>query len=122
MSAKNIILVIPSRLLRGLLERALGKVENLVVVEAISDPEFLPDTVWETDIDWVVISSEGCLGLLKWFDEFANSHPSICIIALTAKGSSVNINWLNNSNEEIRDISLEELIILLKAGRKYQLA
>jgi len=120
MSAKNIILVFPSRLLRGLLERALGKAENIVVVGAISDPEVLPNTVWETDIDWVVISSEGCLGLPKWLDEFANSHPSVCIIALTAKGSSVNINWLNNSDEEIRDISLEELITLLEAGRKCQ--
>ena len=66
MSAKNIILVIPSRLLRGLLNRALGKAENLVVVETISHPEFLPNTVWETDIDWIILSSDDCHGLPEW--------------------------------------------------------
>jgi len=120
MSTKNIILVIPSRLMRGLLKRALNKAENLVVVETISDPEFLPNTLWEKDIDWIIVSSEDCHGLPEWIDEFVNSHPTVCIIALTAKGTSVNINWLNNTDEEIRDISLEELLTLLEAGSKCQ--
>jgi len=120
MSAKNIILVIPSRLLRDMLTRALGKAENLVVVETISDPKLLPDAIKQRDIDWVVASSEGCQGVPDWIDEYANAHPSVCFIALTAKDSSVNIIWLNNHNEEIRDISLEELIRVLESGSKCQ--
>jgi len=120
MPIKKIILVIQSRLFREMLNRALGKVENLIIVQEISDPELLPEAIEQKNIDWVVIFSEQCHVIPDWVDEFISSHPTVCLIDLTVKGNRINLRWLNNPDEEIEDISLEELITLLETVSKCQ--
>ena len=120
MPIKKIILVIQSRLFREMLNRALGKVENLIIVQEISDPELLPEAIEQKNIDWVVIFSEQCHVIPDWVDEFISFYPTVCLIDLTVKGNRINLRWLNNPDEEIEDISLEELITLLETVSKCQ--
>jgi len=120
MSIKKIILVIQSRLFREMLNRALGKVENLIIVQEINSPELLPEAIEQTNIDWVVIYSEQCHVIPDWVDEFVSFHPTVCLIDLTMKGNRINLRLLNNPDEKIEDISLKELITLLEEGRKCQ--
>ena len=112
----KIVLANQSKLLREMLSRVLGKLEDFVVVQEIGNPSLLAEVLDQDNIDWVLFSSTHHVGKLEWIDDLIHSHPSVCFADIALDRSQVTFTWLNNPDTKVIDLSLEEFIAILEAG------
>lgn len=116
--AQRIILVNSSRLLRELLHTVLGKAEHLQVVREVSAQDELPSAIDQLEAEWLVISLPFDKGIPNWVDDYISNHPLMRLLAVSTDSSEVKLKWLESREENLEDLSLNDLIHILKSDRK----
>ncbi len=111
---QRIILVNSSRLLREMLHVIFGKTEHLQVVREVSDQEELPSAIEEFEAEWLVISLPLDKGVPNWVDQYISKHPFIRFLAVSTDSSKVKMKWLEPHEENLDDLSLNDLIHILE--------
>jgi DNA-binding NarL/FixJ family response regulator len=114
MPEKEIVLANGSRLLREMLKRVLFKSENLKIVHEVTDQKELPEIIDTTNPEWVILSLSFDNGVPDWVDAYMAAHPSVRFIALAADGSKIKMKWLEVHEQEIKGLSLDDLIQILE--------
>lgn len=109
------------RLWRDLLSHAIEKAPGLQVVGKISNISKLYSFVEQFQPNWVIISLPSNGHIPRIIRKFLNLHPSITILAISQDGAHVKIKSSAFREREIVNISLEELIILLKGQPNFLL-
>ncbi len=115
-SAQRIILVNSSRLLREMLHVIFYKAEHLQIVREISDQEELPSAIEELEAEWLVISLPLDKGIPNWVDQYISKHPFMRLLAVSTDSSEVKMKWLEPHEENLEDLSLNDLIHILESN------
>lgn len=102
------------RLWRDLLSYAIEKTPDLQVVGKVSNISKLYSFVEQSKPNWVIISLPYNGNIPKIIAKFLNLHPSIAVLAVSRDGTHIKIKRAASREREIVNISLEELLILLK--------
>jgi hypothetical protein len=113
-SVQRIILVNSSRLLREMLHVIFGKTEHLQVVREVSDHEELPSAIEKLEAEWLVISLPFDKGIPNWVDHYISEHPFTRLLAVSTDSSKVKMKWLEPHEENLEDLSLDDLIYILE--------
>ena len=114
MQISRVILANESRLLRGMLRRAIGRTAGLQVVGEVTDPANLPDLLNQTVAQWVVVSIWPERLLPGTIRSLLASHSSLCILGMASDGSRAKI-VCGDFVQEARDgLSLDDLVAILK--------
>jgi len=114
MYTKRIILADGSRLLREMLHRVLYKADNLEVVQEVINYEDLPSAIEQFDPEWVIMSLPSDHVIPHWVDNYITNHPSVRFLAVSTDGSKIKMKWLERHEEDLGDLSLQDLIQLLE--------
>jgi hypothetical protein len=114
-SVQRIILVNSSRLLREMLHVIFGKTEHLQVVREVSDQEELPSAIEKLEAEWLVISLPFDKGIPNWVDHYISEHPFTRLLAVSTDSSKVKMKWLEPHEENLDDLSLNDLIHILES-------
>ena len=112
---QRIILVNNSRLLREMLHSIFGKAEHLQVVREVSDQEEPPAAIEELEAEWLVISLTLDESLPDWVDRYISKHPFTRLLAVSTDCSKVKMKWLESHEENLEDLSLNDLIHILES-------
>jgi len=113
-SVSRIIMANQPRLWRDLLSYAIEKTPDLQVVGKVSNISKLYSFVEQSKPNWVIISLPYNGNIPKIIAKFLNLHPSIAVMAVSQDGTHIKIKRAASREREIVNISLEELLILLK--------
>lgn len=112
----RLIMTMETRLMRDLLKHVFAKIPDLQVVGETTEKNLpnLSGLIKQTKPDWVLVTllpndklPEGAHNLLR-------DHPSLAVFALAADGSHAKMKWENFKERILMDISLEELIWVLR--------
>ena len=115
MSEQRIVLANGSRLLRDMLKRIMFKSDQLEVVREVTDQKELPSVIESTNPQWVIVSLSFDNVIPPWVDSFMVSHPSVRFMGLASDGSKVRMKWLEVHEQELNELSLNELIHILES-------
>jgi hypothetical protein len=136
MQSRKIIMVDGSRFLREMLKRVIAKTPGLQLVDEITDLASLSSVIEQTGAQWMVVSYPPNGKLPEAVESSLATHPSVRVLALAADGSQVKMKWMEprdsavavaadarlvkmkwvESREKILDdLSLDELIAILRA-------
>lgn len=113
MDAAQIVLANQSRLLRGMLERAINQIDDLEIAEVVSEVSDLPDVVNRLYPHWVIVSLETLddqSGMLK---DILRDHPGTRILGMAIDGSESIVRYLTLREEDLGELSLRKLMEIL---------
>lgn len=139
----RVIMAVETRLLRQLLSRAIVRSPHLQVVATVDSSTNLASVVEQTDAEWVIISllPDGQLPGRAW--ALLSAQPSVSVlavmpdgsrvkmgwtepyekmVAVAADGSPVKLRWTEIHEMFLNDLSLDELITILRKGTLWELA
>jgi hypothetical protein len=115
MEKGNVVIAHTSRLLRGMLERAIKKspsfYKNIQLVADLSD---LPGIVDETRPTWMVVSLSTLEEEPAMVQQIMKSHPETNILGMTMDGSESVIWFLTIQEQELGKLTFPELVEVLK--------
>ncbi len=117
MQTSRVILANESRLLRGMLRRAISKVAGLQVVGEVTDPVNLSALLNQTEAQWVIVSIWPGRLLPGMVRSLLVDHSSLCILGMAPDGSQSKIVCGDFAQETRDGLSLDDLIAILKRGR-----
>jgi len=115
MYEQRIVLANGSRLMRDMLKRIFFKSDHLEVIQEVIDPKELPSVIEHTQPEWVILSLSFDNGVPAWVDGFMASHPSVHFMALAADGSKIKLKWLEVHEQELNELSLNDLLRILES-------
>ena len=110
----RIILANGSRFLHEMLKRVIEKTPDLQVVGEIADLARLSSTIAKTEAEWVIVSLPPDGKIPETVESSLTTHPSVRVLAVATDGSQVRIKWLESHEEPLGDVSLNELIAVLR--------
>jgi len=135
MQPHRIIMVNGSRFLREMLKRVIAKTPGLQLVDEITDLASLSSTIERTGAQWMVVSYPPNGKLPEAVESSLAAHPSVRVLALATDGSQVKMkwvepretavavaadasqvkmNWVESREKILDDLSLDELIAILR--------
>ena len=117
MQPSRIVLADGSRFLHEMLKRVIEKTPDLQVVSEIADLARLSSTIAETEAEWVIVSLPPDGNMPELVDSALAAHSSVRFLAMATDGSQVRIKWLESHEEPMGDVSLNELIAVLRRHR-----
>ena len=120
MYAQRIILVNGSRLLGDMLHNVICRADHLEMVQEVSRYEELPATIERTNAEWVIMSLPFDASFPSWVDDHLAEHPATRFLAIFIGSGKVRLKWLGSPEEELEDLSLDDLIHILE-GHPQQL-
>lgn len=115
MEKGNVVIAHTSRLLRGMLERAIKKsprfFKNIQLVADLSD---LPGVADERRPSWVVVSLSTLEEEPAMFQKIMKSHPETNILGMTIDGSESVIRFVTIQEQELGKLTFPKLVEILK--------
>jgi hypothetical protein len=139
----RIILANGTRLLREMLKRAIIRSPHLRVVGEFTAETDLTSMVEETHAQWVIVSLLPDGEVPEVADTLLAEHPSVAVLAVAADGSQVRIGWTEplekaialtpdgrpvqlkwteSQDKRLEDLSLDELIAIMRRGSSWEQA
>jgi hypothetical protein len=99
-----------------MLRRVIARSPGLQVVGEVTDPVILSSLIQRTSAQWVIVSlwPEGLLP--STVESLLTEHSSVCILGIAADGSQARIKRAETPEENLRNLSLGELIAVLSEG------
>jgi AmiR/NasT family two-component response regulator len=113
MRSSRVVMALESRLLRGILCRAIGNAPGLQVVGEVADIAALASTVEATDAGWVVVPMWPDDRLPEGLMHLVATHPAVCLLGMAADGSQAKIRCAGSPEKVLKGLSLDDLIATL---------
>lgn len=117
MRAQRIVLANESRLLRQMLHRVIEKTPDLDVAGQTANLAELPALVKQTDAHWAIVPLLADDAIPSDVKVLLVEEPSVRVLAVTVDGSRMVAKWVEAHEKELGDISLEELLTILRDER-----
>ena len=114
MALKRVILARGSALLREMLHRVLDTVDQLEVVQEISDWEELPAALERFGPDWVIVQESERIASHPKLNFCMERYPSARFVFFSPEQNMIKIRWQVFEEAEYPDLSLREFIRLLE--------
>jgi DNA-binding NarL/FixJ family response regulator len=120
MEEQKIILADGSRLLRGMLKRAIRKAQGVYIVDELETLDDIDEAINNSDPDWIILSLPHLSKTTQQIEHIITDHPDLRVIAVTYDGSQVQMKWMEKHEKFLNDLSLTELISILQ-GKEEEL-
>jgi len=114
MSSQKIILVNESRLLRGILKRAIEQDNDLHVVAEIDDYTKITSVIENADVNWIVLALHPHKSIPDDIDALLRDRPDLRCLVMASDGSHVQMRWIETHDTSLNEKSLEELLTILR--------
>ena len=114
----RVVLVNGSLLLREMITRVFSKLPDFEIVGTVEDPDGLEPSILTTEADWLVVLTMPEVGVSERIKALRTHYPDLSILAISADGSEVFINWLEPQNIHMERASLLELIAMMRSFRR----
>ena len=110
---QKIILVDGSRLLRGMLKRAIERDAGLRVVAEVDDFRKFSTVVNQTDADWLFLTLLPQKPIPEIIDKALRERPSLNLMVMATDGSQVRMRWVETHEVSLDEKNLEEILSVL---------
>lgn len=114
MSTQRIVLVNGSRLLRGILKRAIERDNNLSVVAEVDDHAKISSVIKEVKMDWIILALHPQESFPETVDNVLRNQPQLKCLVMATDGSRVRMRWIETHETSLDEKDLEELLTLLR--------
>jgi DNA-binding NarL/FixJ family response regulator len=114
MSTQMIVLVNESRLLRGILKRAIERDPDLHVVTEVDDYTKVSSVIENADIDWIVLALHPQESIPDVIDVVLRDQPDLRCLVMSTDGSQVQMRWIETHDTSLNEKSLDELLTILR--------
>lgn len=114
MPGQQIILANSSRLFRDMLKRIINGSSSLELLKEITDPTDIPAAIENAAPGWVIVSLRFDNTFPAWVDHYITDHPAVCIMAIASDGSKIKVKWLEHHEQELNELSLQDLLRILE--------
>lgn len=115
MQRKRIILANDTHFFRDAFRRVIEKKSGLQVIREVKDLADLPSAVQETPADWVIISLPNDGKISKPVEKLLIENPFIHMIAVAKDGSRIRVEWMENKEKEVENLSLDDFIEIFES-------
>lgn len=119
MNSRRIILAFIPQFLREALKRVIDKSASLHLAAMVDDPHRLLEVIEETDAEWVILPLMDNGKLNNNVDELLRAHPKTRFLAISPDVSLLKVRSLEPHDEEFMEISLDELVAVLRRHASY---
>ena len=120
--AKRIVLVDGSRLLRGMLKRAIERDLQLYVVAEVDKMEKFPSVIQHANADWIFLMIPPGKTIPEIIDHTLQEHPELRLLVMSTDGSRVRMRWIETHETSLDQKNLKEIMnILRENGNKVNL-
>lgn len=110
----RVILANRSRLLRGMLRRAVSRVPDLEVVGEVDTLAALPPLVEQRSAHWVIVSLWPGEDLPDALASILEEHPTLCLMGMAVDGSRARIHCAGLPERTLPGLSLDEMLEALR--------
>ncbi len=114
MESHQIVLAHVPRFLREMLQRAFEKAPGIRIVDEVTDLAQLPAALDRTGARWVIVSLPPDGTLANGVDRLLAAHPAVRLMNVATDGSHVTMQWVEPHQQTLDDLSMSELIALLR--------
>lgn len=114
MEPRQIVLAHVPRFLRDMLQRAFENVPGLRIVAEVADLAQLPAALDRTRAQWVIVSLPPDGTSASVVDHLLAAHPSVRVMNLATDGSHLTMQWVEPHQQTLDELSMSELIALLR--------
>jgi DNA-binding NarL/FixJ family response regulator len=111
---KRIILANSSRLVRGMLERAIKKTPGLELVTNIENLTEFPEILRRTKADWAIVLLPPNEQIPDLVEKAINEHHSMRFLLMGVDGSHARMMWNAPHEVALNEKNLGELLELLR--------
>lgn len=112
--AKRIVLVDGSRLLRGMLKRAIERDPQLFVVAEVDKMEKFPSIIQHIDADWIFLTIPPENVIPEVVNHTLREHPELRLLVMSTDGSRVRMRWIETHETSLDQKNLKEIIAILR--------
>jgi DNA-binding NarL/FixJ family response regulator len=114
MQVQQVILANESRLLREMLHRVIEKAPDLDVAGQTTDLTALPSLIEQTNAHWVIVPLLPDDAVPSEVESLLVQDPSVRVLAVAVDGSRLVAKWMESNEKQLDDISLQELLTILR--------
>jgi hypothetical protein len=115
MSAQqSIVLVNGSRLLRGILRRAIQRDTLLRVVTEVDDLAKFSAVIEHVEADWIVLALPPGKSVPAIVDQTLRERPDLNMLVMATDGSRVRMRWIEAHETTLDEKNLQELLTILR--------
>lgn len=119
---KRIILVDGSRLLRGMLKRAIERDPQLNVVAEVDKMDQFPSVIQHANADWIFLTIPPEKAIPEVVDHTLHEHPELRLLVMSTDGSRLRMRWIETHETSLDQKNLKEIMdILRENGEKVSL-
>lgn len=119
---KRIVLVDGSRLLRGMLKRAIERDPQLYVVAEVDEMEKFPRVIQQADADWIFLTIPPENVIPEVINHTLREHPELRLLVMSTDGSRVRMRWIETHETSLDQKNLKEIMAILREnGNKFSL-
>lgn len=115
MTSNQVILAGGSRFVQDLLKRVIQKTPDLHVADQVTNIQQLPQAVQETQSAWIILSRPWHNDIPSVVDRILANYPSIRVLTVTPDGSRIKMRWVEAHEEELFNLTLDDLIAVLRS-------
>lgn len=121
-SQQNVVLVIDSRLLRGILKRAIQHEDGLNVVAEVDDLSKFNAVIDHAEADWIVLAQPQEKSIPEVIDQTLIKKQDLNLLIMAMDGSHVRLRRVETHETALDDKNLQELLSIMRdVGVKKQL-
>jgi DNA-binding NarL/FixJ family response regulator len=113
-SQRKIVLVNDSRLLRGILKRAIQRDHGLQVVAEVDDLAKFSSVIRQADVDWIILALPPGKPIPTIVDQALREQPKLNLLVMATDGSRVRMRWIEAHETDLDEKNLQELLAILR--------
>lgn len=117
MSIQRIVLINRSRLLRGILKRAIERDIGLQVVAEVDDYIKISSVIKNADADWIILALQPQESIPEIVDTVLRDRPELRCLVMATDGSQVRMRWIETHETALDEKNLEELFTVLRENQ-----
>lgn len=111
---QRIVLVDGSRLLRGMLKRAIERDHQLQVVAEVDEINKFPSVIRLADANWIFLILPPREAIPEVINHTLRKHPELRLLVMTTDGSRVRMRWIETHETILDQKNLEEIMAILR--------
>lgn len=115
--AKRIVLVDGSRLLRGMLKRAIERDDQLHVVAEVDQINKFSSVIRLADADWIFLILPPRTPIPEVINHTLREQPELRLLVMTTDGSRVRMRWIEIHETTLDQKNLGEIMAILRENR-----
>jgi response regulator of citrate/malate metabolism len=111
---QRIVLVDGSRLLRGMLKRAIERDTHLRVVAEVDEIKKFSTVIRHANADWIFLILPPRKAVPEVINQTLRKHPELRMLVMSTDGSRVRMRWIETHETALDQQNLDEIMQILR--------